>query len=279
MILWVVALRAEAQPLVSALGLRGHPRASPWPLYLDAEGEAALVVSGVGRSAAAAAAGWAQGFLTVGVSERGADEAGFPAAWLNVGIAGHAEGPVGRALLAHRVVDVATDRAWYPPPVPGVTLASDTVFTVDRPESAFEIAGAYDMEASGFLAAAARCVSAELAQVVKVVSDTREEAAGELGRAEIGALIESRLDEIVGLGRVLAGLGATFAERRAEPAGSAEFLASWRFSTTQRRQLRRLLERRAALSPGAPPTLPKARDAPAALAALARAVRDLAVEG
>ncbi len=151
MILWVVALRAEAQALVSALGLRAHSRATPWPLYIGADGDAALVISGVGRAAAAAAGGWAQGFLATRASA-----IDTPVAWVNAGVAGHAAGPLGRALLAHRVVEVATERTWYPPPVPGVTLDSDTVFTVDRPESTFEPAGAYDMEAAGFLTAATR---------------------------------------------------------------------------------------------------------------------------
>ncbi len=217
MIAWIVALRAEAQPLVRGLSLRAFSRATPWPLYLAADGGAALVVSGVGKAASAAAVGWAQGVLDVAASERSsrgdasgavspdAEAAGRTlVAWVNVGIAGHSKGPLGRVLLAHRVVDVATQRAWYPPPVPGVTLESDTVFTVDRPESAFEGAGAYDMEAAGFLTAASRCGSAELAQVVKVVSDTPERPAAELGRREVSSLVEARFDEIVALGEALA---------------------------------------------------------------------------
>jgi hypothetical protein len=278
-ILWVVALRAEARPLVRGLGLRGYPRPTPWPLYVDADGKAALVVSGVGRPAAAGAVGWARGFLEERIAEAGADDVGIASGWVNAGVAGHSEGPVGRALLAHRVVDVATGRAWYPPPVPGVILESDTVFTVDRPETAFEVGGAYDMEAAGFLAAASRCVSAELAQVVKVVSDTPDHPAAELDEGRIGALIEARLDEIFAVGRALSGLGVELASRRVDPPGWAEYLGRWRFSTTHRRQLRRLLERHAALAPGEPPSLPEARDAAAALAALRSSVRLLAGTG
>ena len=71
-----------------------------------------------------------------------------PAAWLNIGIAGHGSQAVGTALLAHKVVDAASGKPFYPtfaPPPCRTTLLR----TVDRVQSPAGDA-AYDMEASGF---------------------------------------------------------------------------------------------------------------------------------
>jgi hypothetical protein len=238
MIVWVVALAAEAQPVIERRGLRrAAEAATPWPLYLAAGGKEALVVCGVGRAAAAGACDWVHGRL------------GLTAAtgWLNAGIAGHSSGPVGRALVAHRVIERSTDRAWYPPPLPGLALAGDTLYTVDRPESEYSQPGAYDMEAAGFLLATARLATAEAAQVVKVVSDSPEAPARELSRGRVSELIACRWPELAsvaaGLGDVVSALDA----RAALPLEAEPLLKQGRFSVTQRRQLRRLLERHSAL--------------------------------
>ncbi|MCZ6727548.1 MAG: hypothetical protein O7A98_09385, partial [Acidobacteria bacterium] len=225
-------------PLIAARRLRARPERTPWPLYVSRDDSEALVISGVGRASAAAASGWVQGAL------------GPPAhaGWLNVGIAGHAEGPVGRLVLGHRIVEVATGRAWYPPPLPGVDLASETVFTVDTPELEYPEAGTYDMEASGFLAATDRWGSLELAQVVKIVSDTRDAPPSELDGERIRGLVESRMDEIGVVAGALTAVGEEVAERTAPPRGYEELSARWRFTATRRRQLRRLLERYWALA-------------------------------
>lgn len=277
MILWVVALKPEAAPLVAFRGLE-RVGGTPWPLYRGADDEA-LVVTGVGRNAAAAACGWVLGHLAPPRH----------AGWINAGIAGHSEVPVGEALIAQRVVEAASGRAWYPPPLAGLDrgaggLRPTTLFTVDRAETDFGRPGAYDMEASAFLDAVGRSTTAELAQVVKVVSDGPEEPATRLDRTGVQRLIEDRLDTLAAVAAALARRAGALAARGEDPPGYALLVERHHFTVTQRRQLRRLLERRLALDPpgaGAPPepAVLDAVDGRSALRHLARQVEELALAG
>ncbi|MFQ5792846.1 MAG: hypothetical protein ACE5JI_20450, partial [Acidobacteriota bacterium] len=142
MIRIVVALQAEARPLVSHYRLKAV--AGAFPLY-QSEG-LWLVVSGVGKTRAAAAT----------ANLHAAAGEGPGCAWINVGIAGHRERPVGEAILADKIVDGASGRRWYPPRLPGVPPPSASVLTVDHVEERFTGDWVYEMEAAGICAAASR---------------------------------------------------------------------------------------------------------------------------
>lgn len=268
MILWVVALRPEAAPLIEARGLEAVSERTPWPLYRRDESEA-LVISGVGRNRVARACAWVRAHL----------EPPLHAAWLNAGIAGHSTGPVGRALLAYRVVEPTTGNSWFPPPLPGHRLAGDTVYTVDQPETEFARPGAYDMEASGFLATTARWATSEVTQVVKVISDSPDEPASQLDRKRVEGLIGDRVADIESVADALSLCSSALETRYAEPSGYESLVGRWHFTVTQRRQLRRALERHAALSPREVDTDSiTARDAGEALRQLNERVEALGVE-
>jgi hypothetical protein len=236
---------------------------------VDTDGDMALVISGVGRAASAAACGWLQGFL----------HPPEHSAWINCGIGGRGRGPLGSVLTADRVVEVATGRAWYPPPLPSVELSSETVWTVDKPEFEFGEEGVYDMEAAGFLTATGRLGTVELAQVVKVVSDTCGQPSMGLDKARVSELIEAALPEIDRLASALTSLTAVLDERHAPPKSFDELRRRWSFSVTQTRRLRRLLDRHRALA-GESRAIEEidARDARGALEVLQRRVERLAVE-
>ena len=103
---------------------------------------------------------------------RGAAGPAGEAAWLNVGIGGHRTLPLGEIVLAQPGdADAAADQIWCPSLVFEPPCATATVTTVDRPETGYPEDTVYEMEAAGFCAAAARFASAELIQVVKVISD------------------------------------------------------------------------------------------------------------
>ena len=267
MIVWVTALRAEAKPLVSAFALRACSGETPWPLYMSADDEVALVVSGVGRTASAAASGWAHGRLARSGS----------VGWINAGIAGHRTGPVGRLLTAHKVIDSATDRVWYPPILPGVALPSETVITVDRPERDFTVPGLYEMEAAGFLAATGRWATVELCQVAKVISDTPAAPPEELSASRVSELMAAELEGLTELAVAVEASAAELAGRDLDPPTLDPWLDRWHFTVSQRRQLRRLLSRHRALEASTPASLPgAARDGADALRALGRHVDQLA---
>lgn len=240
----VVALEAEARPLAAALGLSRDPEVQPFKLYRGED--AALIVSGPGKLAAAAATAYLH--LAAG---------GEPhAAWLNVGIAGCGERAVGEAALAHKVRDQASGEQWYPPLVFEPPCATGEVLTVDAVERGYAGAWLYEMEASGFLTAATRFASGELTHCLKVVSDNCETPPEGLSAAVVGGLIEGALGSVVQLATACRALAAELRMLEADPSELGGLLARWHFTVSERRQLRRLLRRAHALVPAV--SLPEA---------------------
>lgn len=156
----VTALRAEARPLIERFGL-ADTGGGPFAAYRSAD--VALVVSGIGKTAAAAAAAH---LLTAG----GAGEGDTCA---NIGICGSAA-PGDRAgdlKVVGRIVDAGSGKK-HALPGPGDRAA---ITCVDRPageEDRESLAGGLvDMESAGFVAAARRFLPADRVYVLKVVSD------------------------------------------------------------------------------------------------------------
>jgi nucleoside phosphorylase len=180
----VVALKAEARPLIRHYELQRRHTSTTFPVYLGTD--VALVVSGPGKAAAAAATAWLQG-LTQGNKAN---------AWLNIGIAGHASYAVGDARIANRVTEQATNRSWYPSQVHGLDIATGSLLTVDSPENDYTVDTLYDMEAAGFYPAACRFSSSELVQCFKVVSDNRQHANTKITAKHCEQLVDSQLKTI-----------------------------------------------------------------------------------
>ena len=156
---FVVALPAEAKPIANHFGLRRQMPDEIFPLYR--RGEISLVISGPGKVAAATATSWL--FEHIGGQRN--------ALWLNVGIAGHRDRPVGEALLAHRILDRASGRSWPVPLAVEPPLHRVPVITVDSPVTHYKAGHAFDMEAAGFFAAALPLSYPGRVQCIKVVSD------------------------------------------------------------------------------------------------------------
>ena len=236
----VIALPGEARPIISRLRLERLEGGAAFPLYSG--DRIRLVVSGCGKIAAAAATAYLGAALP---DPR-------PCAWLNLGVAGHGSSPRGTALLAHKVVDRASGRSYYPAitfPFPGSTTA---LVTVDEAETGYPEPSAYDMEASGFCATAMRFAGAELVHCLKIVSDTPEDPPDQLSGNMVEALVQARMDLVEQLTCILADLGAEAAGLERDPPRYAEILDRWHFTASERRQLRHLLQRRHALSAGEP---------------------------
>ena len=215
----VVALDAEAKPLISWFGLKRQQPDRGFPVFRHAH--IALVVAGPGKANAAAATAHLHAVC------------GFPrdALWLNVGIAGHRELAVGTTAVAHAVDDAAT-------------RPSARVITVDNPDLACEAGEVIDMEATGFYATACRFATSELVQVVKIISDNPAHPADRLKPGDLTALVGRQLDALDlflhRLGRLANELAEVdpLDERQLEP-----YLARWRFTASQRRQLEQQLRR------------------------------------
>jgi len=180
----VVALKAEARPLIRHYELNNRQADAAFPVYLGTD--MALVVSGPGKAAAAAATAWLQG-LTQGNKGN---------AWLNIGIAGHATYAIGDGRIANRITEHATNRSWHPPQVHDLDIATGRLLTVDSPENDYSIDALYDMEAAGFYPAACQFSSSELVQCFKVVSDNRMHANTKITAKHCEQLVSSQLKTI-----------------------------------------------------------------------------------
>lgn len=238
MICIVAALPAEVRPLIAHYRLLHRQPAGNFPVYRN--DTMTLVLSGTGKAASAAATGYLQGLLPEQEN----------AAWLNIGIAGHATRAVGEALLAHRITDMATQKNWYPPQLTEPAMASDELLTFETPETGYRYKAMYDMEAAGFYPTACRASSGELVQSLKIISDNLQSPASRVTARGVAELIEARLDVIDGLVTTLGGIAGRLASWQAMPPDVERFLQYWRFTVTQRHHLIRLLRRWHARCPG-----------------------------
>ncbi len=235
MIRFVVALPAEARPLIEHYRLRRRANA-PFPVYEN--DSAALVVSGIGPDRAAAATSCLHALT-----------GGRVTAWLNVGIAGHAERALGEAVLADRIRDHGSARSWYPPLLFDTRCASASVLTVSCPLPDYPEDWLVDMEASGFYEAACRVGTAELAQVLKVVSDNAAHPTTQIRAKTVERLIGDVLPLTETIVASLNELGCALPSAPIDDAALAPFLGRWHFTVSERHQLRRLLERWRVLAP------------------------------
>lgn len=190
MICFVIAYSAEATALINYFRLEKQQQ-QEFPLYRA--DDISLVISGSGKSNAAAATAYLYG------------KTGFhsDAMWINLGIAGHAVDAPGSTSLASKVIDVATQRVLHlslPDKPPWKTSA---LYTYDQPHRSHQgDKGVFDMEASGFAFTARRFTQPQFVHCIKVISDNQKTAI----RTPSSAMLEkwmmpqmSLLDDFLGL--------------------------------------------------------------------------------
>ena len=187
MIHLVVALPAEADPIVERLGLRRE--ASARDLRLFASESVRLLVSGVGRAAAAE-----------GVRQLRSRTAADDPLWINVGVAAHRSLEIGQLVVVTRVVDVGSGRSWKLSGVETQRLPQASAATVDRPQRELRDDRLYEMEAAGFAEAVLETATERRAACLKVVSDRGADSPGALTGQEVRALMArnaERLAEVI----------------------------------------------------------------------------------
>jgi adenosylhomocysteine nucleosidase len=243
---FVVALQAEARPLVERFGLEPVAESHAFHVYRGLRGWA--IVAGLGKASSAAATAYLH-LLSGGEPGQ---------VWLNVGIGGHGQRAVGDAFIAHKIQDGASGLSWYPPLVVDLPCPTAPFLTVERMEEEYALPWLHEMEAAGFYPTACRFATSELVHCFRVVSDNPEAT---LTRATSSSLVErlvrDNLEKIDSFGTALVGLARELAAVAADPPGYRETLARRPFTATEQRRLRRLLQSLAALAPGAAlPALP-----------------------
>jgi adenosylhomocysteine nucleosidase len=187
MIHLLVALPAEAKPLIHAFNLRRLQPDGPFPRYVA--GPLSLLLSGPGREAAGGAVEFSQQLT--------GDEQSH---WINVGIAGHARLAPGSGLLADSVTDVRSGRCW--PLLPPRDIAETTVGPlrcVAQAESRFAEVAGYDMESAAIAENLAESDALSRLQILKVISDNPDNPSQRINAKLVRELIESQLPHIAAL--------------------------------------------------------------------------------
>lgn len=182
----ITALPCEAHAIIRHYRLKHLADHHAFSLYRATDNSMQLCLSGIGRvnSAAAVAYSAAQ------------SPTGMDSGWLNFGIAGHREFAVGTVFQAHKVIDDATEKTWYPGLLFGKNLQSDNVRSFDHAQNSYQDQRGIDMEASGFYPTALRFAPAERVQVLKIVSDNPETPSQNINKASVQKLIATHFSPI-----------------------------------------------------------------------------------
>ena len=235
----VTALACEANPIIQHYRLRKSTQQGGFAVYGNER--ITLIISGMGKFAAASAVGYLQALLNANQElDMGHTDSHL---WLNIGIAGHKTLDLGVAIMAHRVSDVAATQRYYPCFTFDLPCASAEVISVDQAETAYTTEAAYDMEALGFCAAASRFSSFELIHCLKIISDNQftshKHITKHVGEELIGhqlLIVESLLEEFDKIQTAMPDTRVFVHDYRL-------LTQRIRFSVAQKNQLRRLLQR------------------------------------
>lgn len=188
-ILFTVALREEALPIIDFFGLERDAESGSQPVYRNEN--MALIVSGLGKIKAAAATARLFSRETVA---RGASA-------INIGIAGAvhpASHPKSQIFLIHKIVDNGSAREFFPDMIIESALKETMVTTFDAPvtleSTDIPTLGLVDMEASGFFETASLFLGPHRIVCLKIVSDHLEGTG--LKGSEIRSLVASHAHTI-----------------------------------------------------------------------------------
>ncbi|ADI37524.1 putative uncharacterized protein [Waddlia chondrophila 2032/99] len=227
------ALHCEAKPLIQHLRLRKLQESAPFPVY---ENEAMrLAVCGIGKIAAATATGW------LGARENTCS------AWLNIGVAGHADLPIGYQALALSVTDAGSSKRFYPDISLIKGLPMHGVTTVDKPSFSYPDKDLVDMEAAGFYQAAQRFATVDRIHCLKIVSDNAWHPTEKINKEFVRDLIGQSITKIESL------IGQILALIPNPPAiDDSPYVALCHWTETEKHQLERLLIRWKAMEKSPP---------------------------
>lgn len=237
MINLVIALVTEARPLIDHFSLRERNDSRGFRVYQG--DDMRLVITGLGKTAAAAGTAYLGGFAVAGANE----------AWLNVGAAGHAQLNIGEGVHALRISDAATGRNWYPPQIVSLPGTGSTFLTVDQPEHKYNKDVVYEMECAAYYPAALHFSVRELVQSYKVISDNSEEPADTVNKKKVRELIRDHMHNIADIAQELSGLAQELQNAAPKLADFDHFVERWHFTVAQEHELRSVLQQWAARAP------------------------------
>ena len=223
-ICWVVAMRAEASPIIEAFSMKIFSNDLLYPVYLNQEDGHALIISGVGATKSGAAATFLKVFLSIQNY----------AAWINVGIAGYCRSTQGELYQAIKVTSQEAGNTFFPGMRFSRIIKSEVLCTVGKPQKDFSEPVLFDMEAAGFCEITPSFSCNELTYVFKVVSDGPNYSSNLLTKKIVSNLIENQLPKILELSNAIEKLVTSEKERIHIPDEAKELLKAIHFSATNK---------------------------------------------
>lgn len=224
---WVAALLAEAKPLISQFELIPELEQTFFPIYKNEKLGQLLIVSGTGQSNATAAVAYLAGKYNIPPW----------VAWINIGLAGFPEPPVGKLFQAIKVTNSANTRVTFPGVRFSKLVSPAQLETLETPSSNYKPATLYDMEGAAFSEIASRFSCNELTFLFKIVSDTCESELSQITSLLAEELIRDNLTSIKLLFNEINELVSLEKKRLQLPKEVATILTEYHFSASRRVQL------------------------------------------
>ena len=183
MLVWVVALRCEAKPIIDYYRLKKSSAPNAFDIYSNEK--MLCIISGIGKTAAAAATAW--------IATCNLDKGSI--AWINIGTAGSAIHAVGTPLWISKISDDESRRNFYPIPLLDTKLETAHCQTLNQASTDYHPHQIYDMEAGAFFDIATQFSNAKLVHCLKIISDNPSQQTGR-DKARISQLINTHIDHL-----------------------------------------------------------------------------------
>jgi hypothetical protein len=238
-ICWVIALKAEAKPIIAYFKMSRINHFSGFDIFGDRERNNLLIISGVGQSNST----WATQLL------REENNAMAWAGFINLGIAGHGTANNGTLFLVDKITSRDSSECIYPSVVIAKNMPRAELITSDCPETDYNSNTLFDMEGYGFFQAASKQSSKELVLLLKIVSDGPGTSLESLTAKKVSSLIFQNIDSIIAVSEKLRSISDFEARRLSRPNICCEILNKWHFTFSQEHQLNFLVRRWSAAFP------------------------------
>ena len=230
---WVVALKEEAQIILEHFKLKAVNEKTIYPIYKNEQETHWLIISGIGRSNAAASTAYLYSF----------SKASKYTSWVNIGIAGSDKGNYGELYLVDKISTYQGKKSTYPSTMPKTHLPKMHLFTSDIPISDYSTFELIDMEGSAFFDIASKLTSKEFICLMKVISDGPENDIKEITKSKISNLIKENLFKIIDVISYYERLSEEEFQITKKPELFYAIKSKWHFTATQSFKLESLLRR------------------------------------
>tara|TARA_B100000586_G_C20002015_1_gene380878 strand:- start:5 stop:823 length:819 start_codon:yes stop_codon:yes gene_type:complete len=224
------ALPCEAESIIHNFNLTRLNEFKLFKIYQSKNKEISLTVTNIGSNNAIDAVNYHHNCIKTSKHD----------IWLNIGIAGHKNIPIGEIRLINKIVEYKNQSCWYPQIIFNPPCECIDLITLEEPSTEYQSC-LYDMEASGFFFAATQYGTLELIHSVKIISDNEKKPISEINKNNVNHLIRNNMNIINAIVDELRLLSDEIESTRKQPKDYDNFLKKWHFSQTERYQLLKLL--------------------------------------